>query len=165
MAILSQLSHDLNDKVAVSLSLLKGNEVPDHSATLRAMKSASGAERLRLAVKLLTGGVEVSKYSYYLHWLHPKLKILRLSEDRSTLVVTPKRLVLTRGRIAKAVHIPITEISGVVQGAYTSTFKSLRAASKPPHWAAFSIIGACRTFDFSAEIALVVEACVLGLQQ
>jgi len=61
--------------------------------------------------------------------------------------------------------VPVNDILGVVFGAYTCTFKKQRTVDLPPHWAAFSLVGRSRTYDFSARDPEVVECCVRMLQR
>jgi len=86
--------------------------------------------------------------------------MLRLSEDNEELQYWSKR----RSSL-KSISIPVSDVHGVVFGAYTCTFKKQKPTDLPPNWAAFSLIGDVRSFDFSARVPEVVECCVLGLQQ
>merc|ERR1711879_846327 len=112
------------------------------------------------AFLLLERRVEVDKYSYNGWFFNRSKKFLKLSDDRQEFSFWSKH----RSRHFQ-VAVPISDILGVVFGAYTCTFKKQRHVDQPPHWSAFSLIGRTRTYDFSAHDPQIVECCVRTLQQ
>lgn len=111
------------------------------------------------ALRLLEECVEVDKYSYNGWLVKRKRKLLRLSKDHREVQLWQKH------SASRVQMVPVNEILGVVFGAYTCTFKKQRSVDMPPHWAAFSLVGRTRTYDFSARDPEVVECCVRMLQR
>jgi len=103
------------------------------------------------------GGVEVDKYCYGFSLLKRTRKMIRLIDDAELRYWSKNK------SSSSAVSVPMDAFRGVVFGAYTITFKRQRR-NMPPHWAAFSLVGNVRTWDFSACSPETVECCVLGLQ-
>eukprot|EP00747_Dinoflagellata_sp_TGD_P193171 gnl/TRDRNA2_/TRDRNA2_58994_c0_seq1.p1 gnl/TRDRNA2_/TRDRNA2_58994_c0~~gnl/TRDRNA2_/TRDRNA2_58994_c0_seq1.p1 ORF type:complete len:419 (+),score=73.07 gnl/TRDRNA2_/TRDRNA2_58994_c0_seq1:58-1314(+) len=116
--------------------------------------------RLCKVYLLLHRGLEVHKYCYGRALTSRKRKVLRLSTDNTSLQFWPLSSSPSHGH-----SVSLSDISGVVFGAYTCTFKKQKAENLPPHWAAFSLISPARTYDFSAPRPEVVECCITGLQQ
>lgn len=105
--------------------------------------------------------MEVEKYAHS-GWLFSwKKKLLRLSKEQDEIIIwSPHGM-----KAFKKAVVPIRELVGVTYGAYTCTFKNLSPVNLPPNWAAFSLIGRDRTYDFSAREPDVVECCVRTLQR
>lgn len=114
------------------------------------------------SLRLLEEYVEVDKYCYSAWFFSRKRKRLRLRREQDELMIC---FWPAHRSSSWKISVPVRDIIGVVFGAYTCTFKRQSNQNMPPHWAAFSLVGRHRTYDFAARDPEVVECCVRTFQK
>eukprot|EP00916_Digyalum_oweni_P007786 GHVL01013098.1.p1 GENE.GHVL01013098.1~~GHVL01013098.1.p1 ORF type:complete len:282 (-),score=26.30 GHVL01013098.1:777-1622(-) len=110
--------------------------------------------------QILRIGWPLYKYRYKIHTVTPnrRIKILSLTADL-------RSFVYKHWFNNKEKHVKLSTIIGIIFGACSWTFKRISPASRPPNWAAFSLITEERTYDFVCYHPNIIECCVLGLQE